>query len=108
MEVSVNPCPIAVVFRLRYFVRLLPFSPASEPQSSQRSRERRSVAGQKRSHWMWFIFPQIKGLGSSPTAQRFAISSIALPTPRLVRCVGQSVGLARMILVEVLRRSPGA
>jgi uncharacterized protein (DUF1810 family) len=33
------------------------------------------IAGQKRSHWMWFIFPQIKGLGSSPTAQRFAISS---------------------------------
>jgi uncharacterized protein (DUF1810 family) len=34
------------------------------------------AAGQKRSHWMWFIFPQIKGLGSSPTAQRFAISSL--------------------------------
>jgi uncharacterized protein (DUF1810 family) len=32
-------------------------------------------AGQKRSHWMWFIFPQIRGLGSSPTAQKFAISS---------------------------------
>ena len=32
--------------------------------------------GQKRSHWMWSIFPQIKGLGSSPTAQRFAISSL--------------------------------
>ncbi|WP_429634773.1 DUF1810 family protein [Tunturiibacter psychrotolerans] len=31
------------------------------------------VAGRKRSHWMWFIFPQIRGLGSSPTAQRFAI-----------------------------------
>jgi uncharacterized protein (DUF1810 family) len=30
-------------------------------------------AGQKRSHWMWFIFPQIKGLGRSPTAVRFAI-----------------------------------
>lgn len=34
------------------------------------------LAGQKRSHWMWFIFPQIKGLGSSPTAQRFAISNL--------------------------------
>ena len=33
-------------------------------------------AGQKRSHWMWFIFPQIAGLGSSPTAQRFAIRGI--------------------------------
>ena len=32
-------------------------------------------AGDKRSHWMWFIFPQIKGLGTSHTAQAFAISS---------------------------------
>jgi uncharacterized protein (DUF1810 family) len=31
-------------------------------------------AGQKRSHWMWFIFPQIRGLGRSATAERFAIS----------------------------------
>lgn len=30
----------------------------------------------KRSHWMWFIFPQIVGLGSSPMAQRFAIESL--------------------------------
>ncbi|HKY01245.1 MAG TPA: DUF1810 family protein, partial [Burkholderiales bacterium] len=30
-------------------------------------------AGEKRSHWMWFVFPQIRGLGSSPTAQRYAI-----------------------------------
>ena len=34
------------------------------------------TAGSKRSHWMWFIFPQIAGLGSSPTAQRFAIRSM--------------------------------
>jgi uncharacterized protein (DUF1810 family) len=33
-------------------------------------------AGRKESHWMWFIFPQIKGLGSSPTAQKYAISGI--------------------------------
>jgi len=31
--------------------------------------------GVKRSHWIWFIFPQIQGLGHSPTARRFAISS---------------------------------
>ena len=29
--------------------------------------------GQKRSHWMWFIFPQIQGLGSSSTAKHYAI-----------------------------------
>jgi uncharacterized protein (DUF1810 family) len=31
--------------------------------------------GQKRSHWMWFIFPQIAGLGFSVMAQRYAIAS---------------------------------
>lgn len=30
----------------------------------------------KRSHWIWFIFPQIHGLGRSPTAERYAISSL--------------------------------
>jgi uncharacterized protein (DUF1810 family) len=33
-------------------------------------------SGRKQSHWMWFIFPQIHGLGSSPTARRFAISGL--------------------------------
>src|SRR3984957_17395852 len=33
-------------------------------------------AGRKRSHWMWFVFPQIAGLGRSPTAQAYAISSL--------------------------------
>jgi len=33
--------------------------------------------GRKQSHWMWFIFPQIKGLGSSSTAQYYAIFSKA-------------------------------
>jgi uncharacterized protein (DUF1810 family) len=33
-------------------------------------------AGQKETHWMWFIFPQIKGLGTSPTAQKYAITGI--------------------------------
>ena len=32
--------------------------------------------GLKRSHWMWFIFPQLAGLGRSPTAQFYAISSL--------------------------------
>jgi uncharacterized protein (DUF1810 family) len=51
-------------------------------------------AGRKRSHWMWFVFPQIAGLGRSATAQRFAISGLAeaeayvahpVLGPRLVR-----------------------
>ena len=32
-------------------------------------------AGRKRSHWMWFVFPQVRGLGRSPAAVRFSISS---------------------------------
>jgi uncharacterized protein (DUF1810 family) len=32
--------------------------------------------GKKRSHWMWFVFPQIRGLGRSDMARRFAIASI--------------------------------
>jgi uncharacterized protein (DUF1810 family) len=51
--------------------------------------------GSKSSHWMWFVFPQIAGLGRSPTAQQYAISSLdeareylAHPVlgPRLVQC----------------------
>ena len=33
-------------------------------------------SGLKKSHWMWFIFPQIRGLGASPMAQKYAISSL--------------------------------
>jgi uncharacterized protein (DUF1810 family) len=34
------------------------------------------AAGRKTSHWMWFVFPQIKGLGLSATAQKYAVSSL--------------------------------
>ncbi|HEX5523303.1 MAG TPA: DUF1810 family protein, partial [Pedococcus sp.] len=52
-------------------------------------------AGRKRSHWMWFVFPQVAGLGRSQTAQFYALSGLeeaqaylAHPTlgPRLVEC----------------------
>lgn len=33
-------------------------------------------AGSKRSHWMWFVFPQIAGLGTSATARRYAIADL--------------------------------
>jgi uncharacterized protein (DUF1810 family) len=33
-------------------------------------------AGEKRTHWMWFVFPQLAGLGRSGMAQRFAISGL--------------------------------
>jgi uncharacterized protein (DUF1810 family) len=34
-------------------------------------------AGRKRSHWMWFVFPQLKGLGRSPTADFYGIGTAA-------------------------------
>ncbi|MGD9862413.1 MAG: DUF1810 domain-containing protein [Pseudodonghicola sp.] len=34
-------------------------------------------AGAKRSHWMWFIFPQLRGLGRSPTALRYGVADLA-------------------------------
>ena len=58
--------------------------------------------GSKRSHWMWFIFPQIKGLGSSATAVHFAIGSreeaaayLKHPVlgPRLVECTRLVLGV---------------
>jgi uncharacterized protein (DUF1810 family) len=34
-------------------------------------------AGRKRTHWMWFVFPQLQGLGTSAMAQRYGIASLA-------------------------------
>lgn len=35
------------------------------------------ASGHKRSHWIWFVFPQLQGLGSSPTARHYALASLA-------------------------------
>ena len=32
--------------------------------------------GRKRTHWMWYVFPQVEGLGSSPTSRRYSIKSL--------------------------------
>ncbi len=50
------------------------FIEAQEPIFQQVTSELR--AGRKMSHWMWFIFPQIRGLGRSPTAMEYAISDL--------------------------------
>ncbi|OWW19067.1 DUF1810 domain-containing protein [Noviherbaspirillum denitrificans] len=50
------------------------FLDAQEPVYDEVLAELR--AGRKRSHWMWFIFPQIQGLGHSATAQQYAITSL--------------------------------
>jgi uncharacterized protein (DUF1810 family) len=59
--------------------------------------------GRKTSHWMWFVFPQIAGLGYSPTARAYAITSLAearayLAHPvlgaRLVECAAILTGVS--------------
>ncbi len=50
------------------------FVTAQDPTFARASAE--LAAGAKQSHWMWFIFPQIAGLGSSAMAQRFALSGL--------------------------------
>ena len=76
-------------FDLDRFVR------AQDPVLDQVRRE--LGEGRKRSHWMWFVFPQLRGLGRSATAQRYGIGSLdearaylAHPVlgPRLVECTG--------------------
>ncbi len=59
-------------------------------------------AGRKRSHWMWYVFPQVDGLGSSSMARRYAIQSIAearayldhpVLGPRLVEIAEAALGV---------------
>jgi uncharacterized protein (DUF1810 family) len=50
------------------------FAAAQEPIFDTALAELR--AGDKRSHWMWFIFPQLRGLGHSPTAHFYGIASL--------------------------------
>jgi uncharacterized protein (DUF1810 family) len=68
-------------------------------------------AGSKRSHWMWFVFPQVAGLGRSAMAQRYAISGpaearayLAHPVlgPRLVESARALTGLDTGDAVAVL------
>jgi uncharacterized protein (DUF1810 family) len=67
-------------------------------------------AGAKQSHWMWFVFPQLKGLGRSPLALRFGISGIEeagayLAHPilglRLRKCVEAVLGVPDRSLRQI-------
>src|SRR5579872_6224978 len=68
-------------------------------------------AGRKTSHWIWFIFPQIAGLGHSPMAQRFAISGReeaqsylqhSVLGPRLAECIGLVNAHAECDIADIL------
>ncbi|MFG2040344.1 DUF1810 domain-containing protein [Dactylosporangium sp. NPDC048998] len=66
--------------------------------------------GRKRSHWMWFVFPQIAGLGLSATSQRYAIGSLdearaylqhPVLGPRLLECADVLLTDGRHTAVEI-------
>jgi uncharacterized protein (DUF1810 family) len=70
-------------------------------------------AGRKQSHWMWFIFPQVQGLGSSPMAVRYGISSRdeaeaylnhQILGPRLLRCTELVMLAEGRTIEEILGR----
>jgi uncharacterized protein (DUF1810 family) len=67
-------------------------------------------SGRKRSHWMWYVFPQYDGLGFSPTSRRYAIKSLAearaypshpVPGPRLVECAKAALGVEGRSAYEI-------
>ena len=69
------------------------------------------AAGRKRSHWMWFIFPQVAGLGFSAMAQRFAIESRAEAVaylahdvlgPRLIECTRLVMAASERTIGDIL------
>jgi uncharacterized protein (DUF1810 family) len=66
--------------------------------------------GRKASHWMWFIFPQLEGLGSSATTRRYSIRSLAeaeaylghpVLGPRLAECAEAALGVAGRTAREI-------
>ena len=70
-------------------------------------------AGRKTSHWMWFVFPQIAGLGSSPTSVKFALASLdearaylehPILGPRLRQALATDLAVSRGVVVEAYRR----
>lgn len=62
------------------------------------------TAGEKRSHWMWFIFPQIAGLGYSSMAARYAITSLEEAKAYLEHPV---LGLRLIECTELVNRISG-
>lgn len=67
--------------------------------------------GRKRSHWMWYIFPQFRGLGFSSMSQRYAIGSVdeakaylrhPVLGPRLTECANALLAIADRSATEIL------
>ena len=81
---------------------------AQDPVLAEVRRELRD--GRKRTHWMWFVFPQLRALGRSPTALRYGIASLAeaqaymahpVLGPRLVECTALVVAVEGRSVHEI-------
>lgn len=68
------------------------------------------ASGRKRTHWMWYIFPQLDGLASSATAKRYAIKGVEearaylehpVLGPRLLECAAAVVALEGRSAIEI-------
>jgi uncharacterized protein (DUF1810 family) len=66
--------------------------------------------GRKMGHWMWFVFPQVEGLGYSQMSRKFAISSLAetqaylqhpVLGPRLIKCTQILIGIKGKSATEI-------
>ncbi len=63
-------------------------------------------AGHKRTHWMWFVFPQLRGLGSSATARRYALDDAETARAYLAHpLLRQRLDVATTLMLDIARRS---
>jgi len=82
------------------------FVTAQDSGGSYRRAVEELRAGFKSGHWMWFVFPQIAGLGRSPISRQFAISSLAEAAAFLEHPVlGRRLRAAAEILAAIKGRS---
>ena len=80
------------------------FTAAQDPIYPRVTEELR--AGRKQSHWMWFVFPQIAGLGSSEMARRYAIASLDEARAYLAHTVlGQRLRECAALVLETKDKS---
>ncbi|MBI5090467.1 MAG: DUF1810 domain-containing protein [Actinobacteria bacterium] len=79
----------------------------AQEQDGTFERAMREVAqGRKVSHWMWFVYPQLAGLGTSPTARFYAISGLDEARAYLAHPVlGERIRVAARVAAQVERRS---
>ena len=90
--------------------RLQRFVIAQDEEQTYQRAVQELQAGRKQSHWMWFVFPQLTGLGRSPMAQLYAISGLAearaylehpVLGPRLLECANLLTAVGATSATEI-------